>query len=225
MAQIEINSFFTRLGVPATDIDDLNPHPDGKNYPRVRIWEISGSTQNLVIGDPVGSGQVTDGIMTPVTDTAEDGFYTFLFTDLLGYDPTKKFLIRADGGPSLPDTERYQVSNIDPTESTIIKGVWDENILNHLSTNSAGLTLSQVKATTDTLYVSVNAIYDLVNIVLKYETNRTKVDTTNNILIVYDNDCVTELRRFQLLDHNGNPNSSEVCERKPISATDGKPVC
>jgi len=225
VAQIEINSFFTRRGVPATDIDDLNPHPDGKNYPRVRIWEVSGSTYDLVVGDPVGSGQATDGVMSPVVDSVEDGFYTFLFTDINGYDPTKKYLIRVDGGSSLTSTERYQVTNIDPLENDIINGVWDESILDHLSPNSTGLTLSQTKANTDTLYLSVTAVQSLVSLILKYDTNRTKIDTTNHEMIVYDDDCVTELRRFQLLDTTGTPNSSEVCERKPIAATDGKPIC
>ena len=71
MAYIEITSFITRAGVPATDIDDLNPHLDGRNYPRLRIWEIDGGTQDLIIGDPAGSGLNTDAIMSPVIDGVE----------------------------------------------------------------------------------------------------------------------------------------------------------
>lgn len=225
MALIEINSFFTRNGIPATDIDNLNPHPDGLNYPRVRIWKVSGSTTQLIIGDPTGSGQQTDGIMVPVVDTVEDGFYTYVFDDNHGYDTSAKYLVRVDGGPSLADTERYQVSEIDPIENNIIDGVWDEQITNHLSLGSTGLTLSQIKANTDLLYLNVTDVLNIVKTILKYDTNRTKIDTVANVMIIYDDDCVTELRRFELLDATGAPNSDSVCERKPIAATDNKPVC
>ena len=225
MAYIEITSFITRAGVPATDIDDLNPHLDGRNYPRLRIWEIDGGTQDLIIGDPAGSGLNTDAIMSPVIDGVEDGFYSYVFDTVEGYDVSKKYLIRVDGGPSLSDNERYQTGQIVPIENDIINGVWDENITDHLTVNSTGLTLSQIKADTTSLFVSLTDVANLMSLALKYDTNRTKIDTVNHLMIIYDDDCVTELRRFQLFDSGGVPNSSVVCERKPISASDGEPVC
>lgn len=235
MAQLEITSFFTRGGVPAVDIDNLNPHADGKNYPRIRVWEISGNTYNLVVGDTVGSGQNTDGIMAPVLDTGvEDGFYSFVFTDLIGYDETKRYLVRSDGGPSLPSNERFQVVNVDPLQATVnynsvADAVWDAQVTNHLDPGTTGSALAQIKADTtaivQNLYLDADSVLELVNLLLKYETNRTKIDPVTKTLIVYDDNCTTPLRTFALFDHNGQPSVDEVCERRPVSATDGQPVC
>lgn len=225
MAQIEINSLFTNNGIPATDIGTLTP-----GYPSIRIWEINGNISTLIVGAPSGIGQNTDGVMIEVTDNGspatKDGFYSFLFTDIIGYDPTKKYLIRTDGGPSLPNNERYQTAEIDPIEETIINGVWDEQLApDHQIVGSAGLTLSQIKADTTQLFLDIAAVNDLVNLLLKYDTNRTKIDEVNKTLTVYDDDCTTVLRVFQLLDQTGTPSITSVCERKPITANDGKPVC
>jgi len=59
------------------------------------------------------------------------------------------------------------------------------------------------------------------------DTNRTKIDDVAKTLTVYDDDCTTVLRVFQLLDQNGNPSTDSVCERKPTSTGpgDNKPVC
>lgn len=221
MAQIEINSLFTNSGIPAAGL--------GGGYPSVRIWEVNGNVQTLIIGTPSGSGQNTDGIMSEITVSSPasgDGFYTFLFTDLIGYDATKKYLIRSDGGPTLPDTDRYQTASIDPIEETIINGVWDEPLApDHQIVGSAGLTLSQIKADTTLLFLDVAAVQNIVDLILKYDTNRTKIDDVNKTLTVYDDDCTTVLRVFNLLDQFGNPSTDSVCERKPVSATDGKPVC
>ena len=213
MAQVEISSFFARSGIPATDIDDNNPHSDGKNYPRLRIWEVSGTTHTLIVGDAIGTGQNTDGEMSPGVDTGiEDGFYTFVFTDLIGYDPTLKYLVRADGGNTLPDVDRYQAADISPelSNESIADAVWDEPLGDHLLSGSTGEMLDLIKLSIDT--------------VLKYDTNRTKIDTATNEMIIYDDDCSTELRRFKLLDSSGNPSVTEVCERQPIDDL-GNPIC
>lgn len=213
MAQIEISSFFARGGILATDIDDNNPHPDGKEYPRIRIWEVSGTTHTLIVGDVIGTGQNADGIMSPGIDTGvEDGFYTFVFTDLIGYDPTKKYLVRTDGGSTLPNIDRYQAADFDEelSNATIADAVWDETAADHLTAGTTGELLTLIKSAIDNQ--------------LQYDKNRTKIDTVNNEMIIYDDDCVTELRRFKLLDSTGTPSISEVCERIPTSATDGS-VC
>ncbi len=211
MAEIEINSLFTDNGLPKTGLS-----------PTIRIWEVSGAIQTLIVGVPSGTGQNTDGAMSEIGD----GFYTFLFTDLIGYDPLKKYLIRTDGTATLQDTDRYQTGSIDPIEETIINGVWDEVISpDHLGTGSAGLILSEIKADTTSLFLSIDDVNTLVTTLLKYDTNRTKIDSVANTLTVYDDDCTTVLRVFQLLDELGVPSTDSVCERKPIVANDGKPVC
>lgn len=225
MTQIEINSLFTNGGIPATGIGSGSP----SGFPSVRIWEVSGNVQTLIIGAPAGIGQNTDGIMAEIITNSPatgDGFYTFLFTDLIGYDATKKYLIRSDGGPTLPDGDRYQTASIDPIEENIIRGVWDEQLTpDHQIVGSAGLTLSQIKADTTQLFLDVASVKSIVDIILKYDTNRTKINDVNKTLTVYDDDCTTVLRVFNLLDQNGNPSTDSVCERKPVVANDGKPVC
>jgi len=217
MAQIEINSLFSNAGLPAINIATATP-----GYPKVRIWEVNGAIQTLIVGAPAGTGQAADGIMTEMDDggspAGKDGFYTFLFTDLIGYDPTKKYVIRTDGGTSLPDTDRYQTAEINPS-------VWDEDRTEHLLSNTTGLALNQIKADTTQLFLDVAAVQNIVDIILKFDTNRTKIDDINKTLTVYDDDCTTPLRVFQLYDQYGNLSTDSVCERKPSSATDGQPVC
>lgn len=219
MAQTEINSLFTSGGLPATDIGIITP-----GYPSVRIWEVTGAIQTLIIGSPSGSGQNIDGIMAEIatgSPAIKDGFYTFLFTNLIGYDQTKKYLIRADGGPSLPNADRYQTAAIEPN-------VWDDQLApDHQITGSTGLALSQIKADTTQLFLDVSAVDDIVTLLLKYDTNRTKIDDIAKTLTIYDDDCTTVLRVFQLLDQNGNPSTDSVCERKPTATGpgDNKPVC
>jgi hypothetical protein len=223
MAQIEINSLFSNAGIPATDIANTTA-----GYPKVRIWEVNGSVQTLIVGAPSGTGQSTDGVMTEIATGSpeiKDGFYTFLFTDTIGYDPTKKYLIRSDGGPSLPNQDRYQTAEINPFEETIIDGVWNEDRTEHLSANSFGLAVNQVKADTTQLFLDISAVQNIVDLILKFDTNRTKIDETNKTLTVFDDDCVTPLRVFHLFDQFGNLSTDSVCERKPTSASDGQSVC
>jgi len=207
MAQTEINSMFTNAGVPATGLT-----------PTVRIWEIDGILQTLIVGAPDGTGQNTDGNMIEIKGNGSpgtgDGFYTFLFDIGVGYDQTKKYLIRADGGAILPDTDRYQIADIEPN-------VFDEPMADHIIPDTTGETLNQ----NNQLLIDVENVRLITSLILKYETGRTKIDKVAMTLTVYDTNCVDILRVFSLLDSSGNPSIDEVCERKPISATDGVPVC
>jgi len=78
------SSIFTSLGVPVTGLS-----------PTIRIRDLS--TNTLV---------VTDAAMTEVGD----GFYKYDFTT---YDATKQYVIRTDGGATLPAGERYGYGNND----------------------------------------------------------------------------------------------------------------
>lgn len=220
--QIEINSFITTNGVPTTSL------PSG--YPKIRIWSINGSVYTLVVGTPDGSGQNTDGVMNLVTASGQqDGFWSFVFTSTIGYDITKKYLTRVDSGPMQNANERYQTAEIDPSgnidPTSIAAAVWEEPQASHVTPGSMGNTLNQILTDQTSLLVSVADILGLVNLLAKYETNRTKIDTANKQLIVYDNDCTTVLRVFQLYDSLGQPSTDQVCERVPIAQTDGLPTC
>lgn len=106
---------------------------------------------------------------------------------------------------------------IPPSASDIANAVWDEPTIDHLSAGSTGEMLSQIKADTGSTSISNAALVTLVNTLLKYERNRTKIDTVNKQMIIYDDDCTTVLHVFDLKDGNGNPSVAEVCERKPVA--------
>lgn len=217
MASIVITSFFTRGGLPATDLETAG----GGGYPVVRFWEF-------VSGSPGGDSFVGEFQMIPVEDGPnDDGFYKYEFTDSDGYNITKTYTLRVDGGPSLPTNERYQVARIDPEDSTslnvadIADAVWDETRSDHLSPGSTGEALSQIKADTtdiiDKLYLDADSVLEVVQLLLKLEAGRTKIDSTAKTLTVYDEDCTTPLRVFNLLDSGGAPSITEVCERVPVT--------
>lgn len=97
----------------------------------------------------------------------------------------------------------------------IPSAVWDQPSIDHLAAGTTGETLSQIKADTGSISISTATLNSLINTVLKYEKNRTKIDTVNKQMIVYDNDGTTILQIFNLKDSTGAPSVAEVCERVP----------
>lgn len=89
-----VNSFISLLGQPITGAT-----------PTIRIWEITDTTNDLV---------VTDDNMQEVIDTSSpaggDGFYKYVFA---GYDPTKEYLVRIDAGNTIPIHSRYYVGELE----------------------------------------------------------------------------------------------------------------
>lgn len=104
-----------------------------------------------------------------------------------------------------------------PTADAIANAVWNETALDHTIPGSLGMTINEIKADTSAVSISNAALTSLVNTLLKYERNRTKIDTVNKQMIIYDDDCTTVLHVFDLKDSNGNPSVSEVCERRPTT--------
>lgn len=204
---IVINSFFTNGGVPATGL-----------APTIRIWEVAAGSHSLVVGQPT---QVNDPVMTEVGD----GFYKFEFDTLTyGHDPLKAYVIRSDGGNTLPVNERYSVASTDEsavgtlsptTIADIVDGVWDESAAAHVAGGSMGLLQNQTAADAAAVNISVTTAVSLIQTLLKYETNRTRIDKTLKTLTIYDNDGTTPLKVFDLRDSNGALSVVEVCERDP----------
>jgi hypothetical protein len=50
----------------------------------------------------------------------------------------------------------------------------------------------------------------------KIGANRNKIDVPNSQLVVYEDDKITEFRRFDLLDEDGQPSAAGVFERDPV---------
>lgn len=231
MAEIVISSYFEDNNGPIIGLT-----------PTARIWEVTATGDDLIVGTPCGSGQITDGNMFELDDcgspAAIDGFYRFTFDDTIGYDPTKNYVVRVDGGASLQTRFRYQTNRISPADAVSIEevadAVWDENRADHLGVGTTGEALSQIKADTTSiankLYLEADSVLEVVQLLLKMESGRTKIDPAQNTLTVYDDDCTTVLRVFNLLDSAGNPSVVDVCERKPVvkgigDGTSITPVC
>lgn len=171
--------------------------------PTIGIYELHAT--NPAINTLV----VASGIVAEIGN----GWYRYNFTT---YDNTKNYVYTFDGGSSLQACERYKIGGNESYAEDISVSVWNEPALDHLGTGSTGLVLTQIKSDTASVMISQGALSTLLNTLLKYEKNRTKIDTTAATLTVYDDDCVTPLHVFNLKDHLGNPSVAEVCDRVPI---------
>jgi hypothetical protein len=191
-----ISSFFTNNGNPQTGLT-----------PTIRIWEVVGvGSDTLIVNN------------APMVETG-DGFYKYNF---VAYDASKDYVFRTDGGGTLPAGERYQsgtiiTAQVEATSITnIAANVWDVPNASHLIPGSTGQNLAQIKADTTFISVSIPTINNLLNTLLKYEKNRTRIDVVAKTLTVYDDDEVTPLTVFNLKDSVGAPSVVDVCERDPI---------
>jgi len=142
-----------------------------------------------------------------------EGWYRY---DFATYDPYSNYVFIFDGGATLSDCDRYKVGGNDSFVEDISSGVWDEPAASHLTIGTTGFVLSAIKSDTTTIIISVAAATALIQTLLKYERNRTRIDTGAMTLTVYDDDCVTPLTVFDLKDSAGAPSVLEVCERKPL---------
>jgi hypothetical protein len=216
MNSIIITSHFSKNGIPSINLS-----------PTIRIWEVN-SNNDLLIGSPDGIKLNTDGFMTEMISSSgtQDGFYKFEFTSILGFDDSKQYLIKVDGGSSETGFQRYQVSQIDPIID-VVDAIFNEPIVQHTQLGSFGEKINQISANTQQLTLNLIDVMALLDLILKYDTNRTKIDIVNHTLTVYDDDCSTPLRTFKLYDANGTPSVADVIERRPITVgtTDGQPVC
>lgn len=220
MAGLMITSFFTRKGNPATDIETVTP-----GFPVARVWELSDGT-------PSGDSFVGEFQMAPIEDGAnDDGLYKYELTAADGYDETKSYMFRCYGGTSLPIGEQYQVgeasaeigditqTEINQIANAAASAVWEEAAADHITAGSTGEALNQVRANTsnilDKLYLDADSVLEIVQLLLKLEAGRTKIDPVNNTLTVFEKDNTTILRQFNLVDSDGNPSVSEICERRP----------
>ena len=108
------------------------------------------------------------------------------------------------------------------TAAEIATAVWDRMNALHMNTGSFGEAISMTKATGDANFsqlVDVNAKLDAATLViqtlLKYENNRTRIDQTAKTMTIYDTDGTTILKVFDLKDFAGQPSITQVAERVP----------
>ena len=196
MANKIITVHFTDSGVPETGLT-----------PTIDIFELSS----------VNPGINTHVVTAGSTVEIGMGFYRY---DFASYDPTKSYVFAFDGGAALTAFDRYKYggneSYVEDIAPIAADAVWNETHNDHLGAGSTGLTLSQIKADTASILISEVTMTALLNTLLKYERNRTKIDVGASQMIIYDDDGVTPLTRFNLRDFNGMPSIQEVCERMPV---------
>ena len=108
--------------------------------------------------------------------------------------------------------------------------IWDESIADHTTVGSTGETLQTavvdinsvrttvngIDANVTTVDTTVDSILLLCQELLKYDKNKTAIDSTAKTLTVFDDDGITPLKVFQLRDEGGTPSVQEVYIRDPL---------
>lgn len=200
-----ISSYFTRLGNPAVGLSPL---------PTIRIWEVSITGQTLTVIDQ------------PMIEVG-DGFYKYEFG---AFDSSKSYVCRTDGGYSLSPNERFSISSFGnepipgaaPSVQDIVTGIWDAPASNHVNTGTFGEKVNQTHAVAQqtaidahTALIQIASIEALLDVVRKYDSNRTKIDASTRTLTVFDDDGITPLKVFGLYDSHGQSSVTEIYERVP----------
>lgn len=186
-----VTSFFTKNGIPQTGLT-----------PTINIWLLDPNNPNnntLVVNND------------SLTEIAS-GWYRYTFT---AYDIFSNYVFLVDGGTSLSGGERYAPGSNDSFQEDIAVSTWEEPAILHTTTGSMGLLENQIKADTGSISISMASAISLVTTLLKYEKNRTRINTMAKTLTVYDDDGLTPLKVFDLKDSSGNSSVIEVAERMP----------
>lgn len=140
---------------------------------------------------------VSNVVVIPSGNMSEigDGLYKYTHTS---YDYAKNYAFIIDGGASL-GAERYQISVNESYVEDISSRVYEEPVISHNTVGSFGELIANTNV--------------LIELLLKYSQNRTKIDSTTKTLTIYDDDNITPIQIFQLKDTNGNPSITNIFER------------
>lgn len=193
MAKI-ITARFRNDGIPQTGLT-----------PTIDIYEVveAGADVNVV----------NDAAMTEIGN----GWYKFVFTDGAGFDPRKDYIYDADGGVSISSPfERFQEGACCAAEPEVnADATWEADQSLYLDINTMGGRHNATFNNVQQLLLDVNDVFNLVNLVRKYDTNRTRIDPTAKTLTVFEDDGTTPLQVFTLRDSSGTPSVDPACERDP----------
>jgi len=186
-----ITAFLTQAGIPKTGLT-----------PTVTILEL----------DPLNPALFTTAVNAAAMTEVANGWYRYDFTT---YDRAFNYTVTVDGGSTTCPGERYQATVNESYHDDVAFSTWEEPAANHLNLGTTGFVLNAIKADTTSIIISVATAISLIQTLLKYERNRTRIDPVAKTLTVYDDDCVTPLQVFDLRDQFGAPSVVEVCERDP----------
>lgn len=189
-----IMAYFSSDGTPATSL-----------LPVINVYTI-GNVPGSVL-QPIGTSDYMDGVGA--------GWYRYI---IVNYNPALNYVYTIDGGATLSVYDRYKHGGNESYVEDITSGVLGDPLINHTTDGSLSDVVQRIKADTTMIAVTESTIVLLLQLLLKYQRNRTRIDTEASQLIIYDDDGVTPLTTFDLKDFNGMPNIQEVCERVPQSS-------
>jgi hypothetical protein len=149
--------------------------------------------------------------------------------DMNGATGAQLQLRRYAGGIELRNcTDSNNVISVDLTsghlklDSTVTAGTIVVRGTGHITDNSSGATVITngftpvwTESEKNSTLVALTSIADVLTLLQKYEENRSVIDKTANTLTIYDDDDVTPILVFSLLDSTGTPSTDEVAERVP----------
>lgn len=108
-------------------------------------------------------------------------------------------------------------------DSTVTAGTIVIRGTGHITDNSNGATVITdgftpvwTEAEKDATLVALTSIADTIALLQKYQENRQVIDKVANTLTIYDDDNVTPILAFSLIDTLGAPSTDEVAERLPL---------
>lgn len=187
-----ITARFREAGIPQTGLS-----------PTIDIYNAS--TDVLIIND---------GAMTEIAD----GLYKYVFTEGNGYSPYDDYIYTADGTVTITSPyERYQEGACCASEPEQIANiVWESDYSSYTDINTMGGRANATFSDVGQLLLDVADVQVVVDTILKFHTNRTKIDSVAKTLTIYDDDGVTPIKVFTLRDGTGTPSVDEVCERDPV---------
>lgn len=114
------------------------------------------------------------------------------------------------------------VSTSGASPSAIADEVWNRMASAHTINGSFGATIGEISSATLANALLLASMNDkimeattLIETLIKYEGNRTKIDQTQKTMTVYDNDGVTPIKVFDLKNFAGINSITEVAERVP----------
>jgi len=88
-----------------------------------------------------------------------------------------------------------------------------------LVVDNVDTTVTNIDSKVDTIDVTINNILSITEEVLKYGKNRSRIDPVNYQMIIYENDGVTELKRYDLKDRNNVASILEIFDKVPVSGS------
>jgi len=102
------------------------------------------------------------------------------------------------------------------TDVTTIDGKTDTLTL---VVNNVDTTVTSIDGKVDTIDVTINNILSITEEVLKYGKNRSRIDPVNYQMIIYENDGVTELQRYNLKNRDNVASILEIFDKVPVSGS------